>query len=511
MNLKISIACVVLIVMAACSSAYVLEYEADARISPIESPIPSALPIIRPAEYETFTYQCGILGVKFCMEIPAEWQNIHTFNASPGYLLFNHWWPYINHSAWSIFNIAEGTIHPSKWGEIFHQIDFDAPMYFWQQPEAPTEVFISDAGLTVVMYVSESIRWQDQEFSTILFMFRKDGQDYRSINGAQIFYYAILDVPTALLDDYYETTRAIVNSIRFYEGAEVSLEASAIAQSIGITAANYPRIDGSTSTLPIVSELIRTMFYSGDPNYPEWWPYRAFRASRTIPSYQLLIANYVDMILVPNPSTEILIMAEDAGVELEFIPIGVEALVFITHEDNPVSNIALEQVLEIYAEMNITNWEQIGGYDGRIIPLNRNPHSGSQTQMDNLVLEGRQVHPTLEENYQLSGMLDMLSSVRGPWWAEGDHDFALGYTVYFYLKQVQGQHNWFDDIKPLSLDGVFPSHETILSGDYPIATNYFAVIRADTPENSPARILAEWLQTPSGQKVIHSAGIGTLN
>ena len=84
---------------------------------------------------------------------------------------------------------------------------------------------------------------------------------------------------------------------------------------------------------------------------------------------------------------------------------------------------------------------------------------------------------------------------------------ALGYTVYFYLPQA----TWGTDIlRILDIGGVTPSHATILSGEYPLTANYFAVIRADTPADDPARQIAQWLLTPAGQEAVREAGLGTL-
>jgi hypothetical protein len=134
--------------------------------------------------------------------------------------------------------------------------------------------------------------------------------------------------------------------------------------------------------------------------------------------------------------------------------------------------------------------------------------------MDNLVLEGQSVHPTREENYQLGGMLLMLDTLLNPWWPYDREDnpyvFSLGYTVYFYLMQMWDQGR-MADIKLLTFDGVTPSHETILSGEYALTTNYFVVIRANTPQGHPARNIAEWLATPGGQDVVREAGLGTMN
>jgi phosphate transport system substrate-binding protein len=316
-----------------------------------------------------------------------------------------------------------------------------------------------------------------------------------------LFFTALLYTPVDLIDDYYDDARAVVNDLQFHEGAQMSIEPSAEATAIGITKANFPIIDGSTSTLPLFQEIIRTMYAENRRYYPR-------RASRTVPSYELLINGEVDMILVPEPSEFVLALAENAGVELEFVEVAAEALVFITADENPVSNITREQVLQIYTDRSITNWTQLGGNDGQIIPLNRNTHSGSQTLMDNLVLQGEEVHPDLSQ-YSIGMMSDMLWEAGGSSWRRRDdpNNFALGYTVYFFL---QSDYINESDLKLLSFDGVAPSRETIISGEYPLSTNYFAVLRKDTPQNHPARAIVNWLLSPAGQDAVEASGLGKI-
>jgi len=53
---------------------------------------------------------------------------------------------------------------------------------------------------------------------------------------------------------------------------------------------------------------------------------------------------------------------------------------------------------------------------------------------------------------------------------------------------------------------VAPSAETTASGEYPLVAEYYAVIAADAAEDSPERVLWEWLQGPDGQDFIASQG-----
>jgi phosphate transport system substrate-binding protein len=291
----------------------------------------------------------------------------------------------------------------------------------------------------------------------------------------------------------------------------ITLTPSEDAAAIGITAENYPRIDGSTSTLPLVQGIYQRMFLQSD-NKEDRWPGLPEKASKTMRSYELLINGDVDLIIVPDPSKEVGEMAESAGTELEYIPIGAEALVFITHEDNPVGNIDASQVQKIYSDMSITDWSELGGESGRIVPICRNSDSGSQAQMENLVLEGKKINPAVEENFMerdMNGMLQMVEEYRYFAHDGEENAYALGYTLYYYIQLSQSVMGDMD-IKPLAFDGITPTPETILSREYPLAINYYAVLRKDLPEDHPARKIADWLTTTSGQWEVAVSGLGAL-
>ncbi|MEA5023615.1 hypothetical protein SDC9_22343 [bioreactor metagenome] len=283
------------------------------------------------------------------------------------------------------------------------------------------------------------------------------------------------------------------------------------AAAIGITAENYPPIDGSTSTLPLVQRIYKRMFLHVDGG-GDGWPGLPQKASKTMRSYEMLIAGDVDLILVPDPSQEIRQMAESSGTELEYIPIGAEALVFVTHKDNIVNNITASQVQQIYSDMSVTDWSELGGLKGRIVPICRNADSGSQAQLENLVLMGRTINPAIEDNYMerdMNGILEMVEDYR--YFArEGEESaYSLGYSLYYYI-QISESVNGRRDIKALSYNGIDPTPETIVCKEYPLAINYYAVVRKDLPADHPARKIADWLVTTSGQWEVAISGLGAL-
>lgn len=279
---------------------------------------------------------------------------------------------------------------------------------------------------------------------------------------------------------------------------------SGLSESIGIGEGEYPRVDGSTSTLSLVQCAYELMHQTWDnPLYPA-------KASKTVPSYKKLIEGKADLILTPSPSQEVLELARAAGVELETHKIALEALVFITPVENSADNITREQVRRIYNDYSIRSWKELGGPDKELVPLCRNDDSGSQSQLDNMILEGQPIHPEIRENYVETTMPGILQQTA--YFHKGGVDgqprdcYALGYTLYAYLQNHTDGNGLRDKLKTLSYEGVAPTDETLLNGEYTLVDGYYAVLRKDTPENSPTRKLLNWMLGEEFASAIQSRG-----
>lgn len=284
------------------------------------------------------------------------------------------------------------------------------------------------------------------------------------------------------------------------------MESGLDLEKLGVTRENYPRVDGSTSTLGIVQAAYEAVF-GPESMDEEGYPWEA---SKTVPSYEKLIAGELDLILAPSPSADVLNQAKEAGVELELNQVAAEALIFITPAENTASNITGDQVRDIYLRNGISSWKELGGPDRTLVPICRNADSGSQSQLDNLILKGEPMDPSIQENHvelTMEGMLEQTAFYHtGGMFDLPSDSYALGYTLFTYLQNMDEFTGIASSLKILDYEGVPATAQTISEGSYPLADGYYAVTRADLPEEHPARVLTRWLRSEEGQAAILSRG-----
>ncbi|MDO4581920.1 MAG: substrate-binding domain-containing protein [Bacillota bacterium] len=266
-----------------------------------------------------------------------------------------------------------------------------------------------------------------------------------------------------------------------------------------------PVIDGSTSTYPFTEAVYGALFSNGYRH-----PDKPASHSKSHASYERLIAGEVDMLFASvYPASDILALAQEKGVELELIPIAYDAMVFFTNTENPASGLTSQQITDIYVDNAYDNWQQLGGSDAQLIPYARNLDSGSQAQMERHFLGGETINATIQQETTSITMSNILTDVMGAYSADPPA-YALGYSIYYYYHNMDVFYDTLSELKLLAIDGVYPTDKTIADGSYPLANNTYIVLRADTPEDSPARQMVKFMLSPAGQSCVEQAGYGPL-
>ena len=252
------------------------------------------------------------------------------------------------------------------------------------------------------------------------------------------------------------------------------------------TESNFPRLDGSTATIPL-GEAIQSVLL-GKPRSE-----CGVTFSKTNGAYYQLSNGGADVLVVYDGGEEVR-QGLKADILFETAPIGLDALVFLVNADNPVTNLTTEQVQGIFSG-EIANWSQVGGSNEPIRAYQRGLGSGSQALMDKLVMAGLEMGQpeTIPIVGEMGGLVDAVADYTGG-------PTGIGYNVFFYVTEMCEN----PAIKLLSIDGIAPTYDTIADGSYPFVSEFYTVIRTEEAEDSPARILYNWLQTEPAQTLIRS-------
>lgn len=280
-----------------------------------------------------------------------------------------------------------------------------------------------------------------------------------------------------------ENTNNISNNI--IEEGEVKQEEFKLSKE------DYPKVDGATAMRPMSVEIAKSVLNMTNEEAETFIVHNT-----TAKAYENLINKKTDLIFVSEPSDDILNQAKNAGVEFEMVGIGRDGFVFVENKENKIDNLTIEQIQNIYTG-KITNWSEVGGENAQIVAYQREKNSGSQNLMEKMVMKGLKMMevPQNLELTNMSGLIDKIASYE-------NSKNSIGYSIYLYAKEQYVK----DSIKFLSINGVYPSDETIADGSYPLSKIVYAIYRKDEPQDSNTRKLVDWLKTEEGQKTVEAGG-----
>lgn len=303
---------------------------------------------------------------------------------------------------------------------------------------------------------------------------------------------------------------------RYYSNTNVMLERSEnwykFAVNDFLSHDDFAGIDGSTATIPITAELARQFLNASDGKIHGYVSH-----NKTDEAYENLIRGkenrlrigdgtvidgQVRFVFATPPSEDEYARAKSHGVTLETEPVALDGFVFITHKDNPVDSLTVRQVRDIYTG-KIKNWKEVGGNDEKIRAFQRAKNSGSQTAMEELVMEGEKMQDA-PVTFIYEGMGELVDAVAAEY---ENNPSAIGYTYYYYINNLYRS----PDIKVLKINGVSPENKNLASGEYPFTTAYYEVIRSDEPEAGVYRELYDYMLTDEGQEIVRMAGYCPVN
>ncbi len=188
--------------------------------------------------------------------------------------------------------------------------------------------------------------------------------------------------------------------------------------------------------------------------------------------------------------------ARAGGIEpVEFV-IARDAIAIIVHLDNPINQLTLQQVSDIYSG-KYKNWKELGGEDRPIVRLSRETNSGTHVYFLEEVLRlGNPDDKTLfaTDTLLLPSSEGIIAEVR-------ENPNAIGYDGLGYVT---------DEMKVIAIatqDGqpyIIPSIENVNNNTYPISRDLY-MYTAGEPVGSVKDYLS-WVLSEEAQKIVEELG-----
>jgi phosphate transport system substrate-binding protein len=188
--------------------------------------------------------------------------------------------------------------------------------------------------------------------------------------------------------------------------------------------------------------------------------------------------------------------AKSNGVEpTEFI-IARDAIAVIVNPENPVDQLTLQQISDIYSG-KITNWSEVGGDDRPIVRLSRETNSGTHVYFLETVLRlGSKEDKTLfsTDTLLLPSSEGIIAEVR-------QNPNAIGYDGLGYVPK---------DLKMIAIaketggEYVLPSIATVNDKTYPIARDLYMYTNGE-PTGTVKKYL-DWILGSEAQQIVADLG-----
>jgi len=193
--------------------------------------------------------------------------------------------------------------------------------------------------------------------------------------------------------------------------------------------------------------------------------------------------------------------AKANGVEPVEHVIARDAIAVIVNPENPVSQLTLQQISDMY-NGKINNWSEVGGEDRPIVRLSRETNSGTHVYFLETVLRlGNSKDKTLfsTDTLLLPSSEGIIAEVR-------QNPNAIGYDGLGYVPK---------DLKMIAIaketggDYVLPSIPTVNDKSYPIARDLYMYTNGEP--SGIVKTYLDWIHSDEAQKIVADLGFVPVN
>ena len=167
-----------------------------------------------------------------------------------------------------------------------------------------------------------------------------------------------------------------------------------------------------------------------------------------------------------------------------------DGIAMIVNPANPVEDLSLEQIADIYTG-KITNWSEVGGNDSQIVLIGREAGSGTRGGFEEIA----GVVDACQYRQELSSTGDVITTV-------AQNPDAIGYASLAAVK---------DTVKALKVAGVTPTEATVKDGSYTIQRPFVLATKTGEKLNDVAQAFFDYATSAEAGEIITAAGAVPAN
>ena len=181
---------------------------------------------------------------------------------------------------------------------------------------------------------------------------------------------------------------------------------------------------------------------------------------------------------------------EEKAAGLKETVLAYDGIAIIVHPDNPVSDLSIEQIAQLYTG-EITNWKDVGGSDAEVVLIGREAASGTRDGFESIT----DTKDKCQYRQELTSTGDVITAV-------SQNPDAIGYASLAAIK---------DSVKALSVDGVTPSETTVKDGSYQVQRPFVLVTVEGKALSAAAQSFFDYATSADAADIIAKAGAVAAN
>ena len=183
-------------------------------------------------------------------------------------------------------------------------------------------------------------------------------------------------------------------------------------------------------------------------------------------------------------------LKDDEKAALTETTVALDGIAMIVNPENPVSDLTVEQIADIYTG-KITNWSEVGGNDAAIVLIGREAGSGTRDGFESIT----GTKDACQYRQELTSTGDVITTV-------SQNPDAIGYASLAALK---------DNVKALTVGGVAPTEDTVKDGSYVIQRPFVLVTKTGETLSENAQKFFDFALSAEAAQYITSAGAVPVN